>query len=100
MSYYQQVDSIIDKWVGKHGFALFREFGDRPARYEYLSSDEGECCQISIDSPILFNEISLHASGIETRDDEEMQMHWQVPINELGPALEVAVASVRQWFAR
>ncbi len=95
---YEVVDSIIDAWALRHRFSLFREFGGRPARFVYLSS-EHDCCQISIEPPLL-GQLLIHARGIETFQDEEMQMDWKVFTVDLEPALENAVLAVRQWFDR
>lgn len=92
---YESVDLIIDGWVKKHAFTPFNE----PGRSVYLSSDKGECFQIWIDPPVS-NEITLHAGGIETQNEEEVQMDWKVPVNEFANALDHAVACVRLWFAR
>jgi len=96
---YELVDNVINAWVKRHAFTLFDEFGGLPRRFVYLSGDEGECCQISIDPPV-FGEIALYAFGVETRDDEEMEMRWQVPLTDLERALEDAVTAVKHWWLR
>ena len=95
---YEVVDSTINAWALKHGFSLFCEFGGRPARFVYLSSDD-ECCQISIE-PSLLGQVLIHARDVETVEDEEMQMDWKVFAVDLERALENAVLAVRQWFDR
>jgi hypothetical protein len=95
---YEVVDSIIDAWVLRHGFTLCREFGGRPARFIYLSRGN-ECCQISIEPPVL-GEVLIHARDIETFEHEEMQMDWKIFTVELEHALENAVLAVKQWFDR
>jgi hypothetical protein len=96
---YGEVDEIINEWAAAHKFTLFDEFGGLACRAVYLSSSDGECCQIWIDPPIE-DEICLHAGDVESKDDVEMQMDWQVPVTELRLALEAAVEAVHQWYAR
>ena len=96
---YELVDEVIAVWVERHAFTLFREFGGVPSRFVYLSSDDGECCQISIDTP-MSGEFAVYARDIDTREDEKMDMHWRVAINDFGQTLEDAVASVKQWWQR
>lgn len=92
---YEFVDSTINAWVAKHALSLFSD----PGRSVYLSSDDGECCQIWIDLPDS-NRVHLHAAAVEARENEEMRIDWDVPMAELSHALENAVTSVRQWFTR
>lgn len=99
---YAQIDPIIDAWVAKYNFSLFtRTEGvvDSDFRAVYLSSKQGECCQIWIDKPES-GMVSLHAVDIETRQNEEMRRDWSVPISELVGALDGAVTYVRKWFDR
>jgi len=48
---YSQIDQVISEWVDKHCFSLFTgydNYPDKEIRAVYLSSEQGECCQISI----------------------------------------------------
>ena len=92
---YALIDSTISAWVEKHGFSPFND----PGRSIFLSSDEGECCQIWIDAPKA-NSVQIHAAAVEAKEDEEMRQDWDVPIANLELALENAVVAVRQWFRR
>ena len=98
---YQAVDPVIRAWVEKHGFKLFERVGgsDKPHRFVYLSSAEGECFQIWVDAP-KGDSVEVHAGDIETKNDEEMRKDWSVTLSQLGTTLEAAVAQVRGWMKR
>lgn len=96
---YERVDEVIGKWVALHKFTLYTELSGLERRFVYLSSDEGECCQIGIAAPDS-GEIHIYAGGIETKNDVEMRMDWLVPVTELGRSLENALEAVQQWLAR
>ena len=99
---YEEIDSIIDVWVKKYNFTLFTNyegFPDVEFRAVYLSSAEGECCQISIDKPNL-GKVAIVARDIETKMDEELNKSWLVEVSDLERALENAVSFVQTWFSR
>ncbi len=102
---YAEIDSTIAAWAEKHKLTLYTHYqgyegkSDYDFRNVYLSSKHGECCQIWIDKPES-GWVSLHAAGVETREDEEMRQDWRVPTSELEDALEVAITFVQSWFER
>lgn len=99
---YAQIDPTIVTWVEKHKFSLFTHLSGTEGpecRAVYISSKDGECCQIWIDKPES-GRVSLHAADIETRQDEEMRQDWRVPISDLEAALEDAITFVQKWFER
>ncbi len=99
---YSQIDQVILNWVEKHSFSLFTKYENIPDsdfRAVYLSSEQGECCQISIDKPKA-GKVCIHAGDIETHQDEELEKEWSVSVEELQEALENAVVFVKVWFGR
>jgi len=99
---YTDIDNIISEWVEKHSFSLFTKYKNDPDsdfRAVYLSSEQGECCQIWIDEPEE-GMVHIHAGDVETHQDEELKKSWCVPIEELAGALENAVEFVETWFSR
>ena len=99
---YAEVDPIIRAWTERHGFTLFDRydgFPDVPLRLVYLSSPHGECFRIWINEP-KSGQISVGAADVETRNDEELLQEWSVPVENLGAALEGAVAHVQKWMSR
>ena len=100
-SCYERIDPTIWNWVARHSLTLFTSTDgiDDCFRCVYLSSPYGECCQIWID-PVVAASVSFHAAEVESRDDEEMRVDWEVPIRELGAALDSAIVHVHHWFDR
>src|SRR5687768_16970975 len=98
--HYEQIDTVIESWALKHGLTIFTGTEGSPSSFRcaYLSSERGECCQIWIEPPH-GQLVSLHAAEVETLDGE-LRADWAVPISQLGPVLDQAIAHVRQWFAR
>lgn len=99
---YEEIDSTIAVWVKKYNFTLFIKdegFPDVEFRAVYLSSEEGECCQISIDKPNL-GKVAIVARDIETKMDEELNKNWLVEISGLESALDNAVSFLQTWFSR
>lgn len=99
---YVDIDPIIDAWVERHDFTLFKRYKSNTEpefRTVYLSSPLGECCQIWIDEPNS-GVIGLHVGDVEAKQDEELRQDWCVSISELDTALENAVAFVQKWFRR
>ena len=92
---YQDVESAIDVWVERYAFKLLGGTG----RSIYLSSENGECCQIWIDAP-QSGKIKFHVAAVESKDDEEMKMDWEVPVTELPQGSDNAVQFVGNWFVR
>lgn len=99
---YEQIDSTINEWVKQHSFTLFTAyegFPDIEFRAIYLSSPQGECCQISIEKPNI-GKVAINARDIETKMDEELNKNWLVEISDLEAGLENAVSFVQSWFSR
>lgn len=99
---YSKIDPAISRWVERHGFSLFTGYENHPdieCRAVYLSSEQGECCQIWIDKPES-GTVCIHAGDVETHRDEELKKEWRVPVEELSRALENAVHFVKAWFTR
>ena len=99
---YSQNDSIISEWVNRHKFTLFTSIeGIENSDYRavYLSSEQGECCQIWIDKPDS-GIVCVHAADVETHQDEELSKEWCVSEEKLCETLDNAVSFVNQWFAR
>jgi hypothetical protein len=93
---YESIDAGIDTWVVAHGLVLFREFGGVERRFCYISSEQGECFQISIEPP-LSKIVTISIWSIETTDDEELHRAWTVPTSYLPAALEDALQTVENW---
>jgi hypothetical protein len=99
---YAQIDAVIEAWAQRHRLTLYTRYEGQPDsdfRAVYLSSQNGECCQIWVDEPSA-GLVAVHMQDIETRDDEEIRKDWSVPILELEGALEDAVAFTRAWLQR
>lgn len=91
---YTAIDHIIQPWADANGFKLHMAWAGEEARFCYLSSQQGECYQISIERPE--NElVRVHVRAVETLDDMEAHLEWFVSIAELGAVLEVAHKTVR-----
>ena len=99
---YDLIDSDILAWVNRNSLKLFTHYeGNAISEFRavYVSSEDGECCQIWIDPPTI-DTISVHARSVETRRNEEMQNDWHVQKKDLGSTLEDALKFVRAWFGR
>ena len=97
---YQEVDSVISKWVQKHDLSLFTSAQGRDGLFRtvYLSRAD-ECCQIWIDPPE-GGIVGVHAADVESLNDEPMRADWTAPTSTLASTLDLAVSHVRLWFAR
>lgn len=99
---YLKIDPVITNWTKEHRFSLFTGYENHPdteIRTVYLSSEQGECCQIWIDKPNL-GKVCVHAGDVESFQNEELEKEWCVPVDELAKALETAVSFVENWFGR
>jgi hypothetical protein len=99
---YAQIDAVIEAWAKRHSFTLYTSHEGQPGsdfRAVYLSSQNGECCQIWVDEPSA-GLVAVHMGDIETREDEEIRKDWSATIFGLEEALEDAVAFTRAWFQR
>lgn len=99
MADYSSIDPAINAWVKRHGFSLYTRYADGPECRNVYVSGNGECCQIWIDPPES-GQVALHATDVETRNNEEMRQDWHVAVHKLEQALEEALAFVRQWMRR
>lgn len=96
---YAEVDAAIQRWSAANALVLFMNFAGREARFCYLSSERGECLQISI-SPPEFGRVRVGVWDVETIDDEVVQELWEVSSAEVGAALDTALAHAREWLGR
>jgi hypothetical protein len=93
------IDSLIQVWAHANSLKIFGSFAGREERFCYVSSPRGECFQISIQPP-LDNKVVVDAWTVETLDNMELHERWTVSVPELPEALDVALRTVRDWFAR
>ena len=99
---YSDIDSTITKWVEKHNLSLFTSMDgveNSECRNVYISSEQGECCQIWVDKPNS-GKVCIHAAEVESHHDEELSKEWCATLEELNKALDNAVSFVQQWFER
>jgi hypothetical protein len=96
---YASVDPMIEKWVGENFLVLFRAFADREARFVYVSSNDGECFQISIEPPE-GNLVTVNAWTVETLDDREMHQQWLTTVPDLQHTLQTSLEVVRSGCRR
>jgi hypothetical protein len=76
---------------------LGTSFGDREARFAYVSSKAGDCFQLWIEPPA-YGQIRVHAALVDGQWLNEPAKDWHVQISELDPALEDAFATVIGWM--
>ena len=96
---YDTVDDAITTWAHTHRLILCTKFGGIPRRFCYVSGDEHECFQVSIEPPDA-GAIIVNAWDVETEDDAELHRQWQVPLGDLVPTLEAALKQIAVWRAR
>ena len=96
---YAMIDATISDWAARHSLPLYTHFGDRAARFVYISSEIGECFQISIAEPHA-GTLQIVASSVETEGDEELSEAWETGVEELREALEGVLDAVYQWMRR
>ena len=96
---YSAVDPIIEAWTKAHSLTLFTSVAGQERRFCYTSSAKGECFQVSIEQP-RNAEVIVHAWSIETIDDVEMHEEWISTVANLRPALDAALAKIREWMTR
>lgn len=96
---YDAVDAAIAAWAASHSLTLCTEFGGGPARFCYVTGDEHECFQVSIETPA-DGAITVNAWGVETEDDAELNQQWRVPVGDLVPTLEAALGRIAVWRSR
>jgi hypothetical protein len=94
---YASIDPLLERWVEEHSLSLFKTFGDREARFVYISSNDGECFQISIEPP-QEDSVTVNAWTVETLDDRELHQEWKTPTSDLYGVLQASLAAVRNWF--
>ncbi len=94
---YEEVDQYIDKWAKYHLLKLKTSWNGRPARFAYVSSEAGECFQISIDAPI-DDHICIHAFCVEGRREDHPAEDWRYPTENIAEALEEAFQTVTAWM--
>jgi hypothetical protein len=94
---YQDIDLYITAWAERHFLKLNTSWNKRPARFAYVSSEAGECFQISIDAP-LNGYTSIWASCVEGRREDHPPEEWRYPTGEVGEALEEVFQTVTAWM--
>jgi hypothetical protein len=96
---YSSIDPDITAWIERNSLHLFTNFADREARFVYVSSNIGECFQISISEP-QSSSVTIIACDIETFNDEEMELIVNVEQGKIGTALEDMLNTVYGWMKR
>lgn len=96
---YAALDATISSWADQHALRLYTKWPGGDIRCVYLWSTIGECFQISIAEP-QEGCVTVHASDIETRDDEELIADVTVQESMLGNALEGMLTTVYGWMKR
>lgn len=66
---YSEVDRYIRTWAGHHSLKVFTSLNGHAVRVAYVSSQAGECFQISIDEP-KESYICIYASCVEGRRED------------------------------
>jgi hypothetical protein len=79
---YEEIDRYIHNWASFHGLKLFTRRNERPARFAYVSSEAGECFQISIEEPI-DGWVKIFASCVEGRRDLHPAEDWRYPTAQM-----------------
>jgi len=92
MSYYSAIDPAIEAWRTRHSLPLSTSFKDTEVRTTELVSATGERFQIWIDPP------NPQEVGVHAWDYKKMRRDWNVPITQLGAALDESVRVVRGWM--
>jgi hypothetical protein len=97
MSQYAEIDPQITRWVEKNSFKLFDRWADRDIRSVYVSSEAGECFNISIGAP-LNGEVSLLVWYVEGPKDPGPEQEWKVKTADIENALDEAFQTVLGWM--
>lgn len=97
MAGYASIDPAILRWVRKNHFSLFTQWAGREARFVYLSSQAGECYQISIEPPT-DQHVAVHAFYVEGMREIEPEQNWFVTVSDLGSTLDEAFDTVSTWM--
>lgn len=96
---YEKIDQSINEWCSNKGFLVLREDREPFRRYFYISSSRGEIFQVVIE-PEHNNSVRMDLHLIEGLKDEEVDMVWTGPSDDLTYAFEIAEYSARSWFDR
>lgn len=96
---YATIDPAIHAWVTGHSLSLCTTFADREARFIYVSSNIGECFQISISAP-QDGHIVIGAYDVETHQDEILEASITVPMASFPEGLEDMLKMVYGWMKR
>ena len=95
---YAEIDFEIKDWAERHSLVLFTEFAGREARFAYVSSNDAECFQIDIQPPA-DGKVTVSASCIEGRRENEAPYEYLVATHELDAALDKIFQIVLKWMA-
>lgn len=96
---YDTIDGPIAAWADRHGLIFCTEVGGATRRFCYVSGDEHECFQISVEPPD-GGIVAVDAWDVETEDDAELHQRWQVPAESIVEALDAALAQIAVWRSR
>jgi hypothetical protein len=94
---YEAVDLKIQDWIRRNDLHLFTFWSGREARFAYVSSEAGECFQISIEPPA-DGRITVYARCVEGRTDNDQSHTWSVEVENLGKGLDRAFETVVGWM--
>ena len=94
---YQEIDHHITEWADRHRLKLHTLWEDRPARFAYVSSEAGECFQISIDAP-QDGRTCVYAACVEGRIEDHPLEDWRIATDKLAATLEEVFHTVTGWM--
>lgn len=98
MAGYDEIDSVIRSWAERHSLVLFTEFADREARFAYVSSNDSECFQISIQPPA-GGRVAVAVQCVEGRRDLEVPNETVIALADLEATLDNVFEFVLDWMA-
>ena len=93
---YNLIDSQIHAWAQRHD--LSTPSASRELRNVYVSSINGDCFQIWIETPA-DDRVTVHAAGVGGQGAVRFPKAWRVPIADIDVALEQAFKTVSGWMA-
>ena len=92
MNSYSAVDPIIDAWGIRHSLHIYTLFKDEQVRSTELVSPAGKRVQIWVDPP------KEQSVGVHAWDFKDLRHQVNVPLSQLGEALDESVRVVRRWM--
>lgn len=94
MSCYSEIDPVIEAWRIRHSLHIYTVFKDAEVRSTELVNPAGKRWQIWVDPP------DGQGVGVHAWDFKTMRHDTNVPISQLGEALDESVRVVRQWMQK